>query len=319
MSLRFRVSAFACGCAAAMVVSLLASPARASTYTWDASGSSGTPSFDGSGTWSTTNANWWGNGADNDWTTASDTAVFGSGGSGPYTVTVPTSVSVGGIMFNPGSLYNISGGTIALYATTGAIAMNASAGTIGSVITGTAGLTMTGTGTLYLTGYNTYTGTTTLSSTSSSSSGVLSVGALNDTAFSNLPAGQQLTLNGGTLQYTGTGDTTNRAVVANANGATIQVVNPTADLILNGNLTTTTVNPNFTKTGLGTLTIGRNGSDNSGLDVSVAQGTLVLRKRIPRAAVPRRRSPTSAPALCCKWAPAAAAIAAERSGMASPI
>ena len=59
-------------------------------------------------------------------------------------------------------------------------------------------------GTLTLSGSNGYTGGTAVSG------GLLSVSALNDTANSNLPISSTLTLSGGTLQYTGTGDTTNR-------------------------------------------------------------------------------------------------------------
>ena len=137
----------------------LSHSASAATVTWDPSL---TGFSDGSGTWSTATANWWtGSSPDAFWSsTGTDTAVFGNGAAGTYTVTVAGPVGVGGITFNPGSNYNISSGTIALGTANGTpITMNATAGTIGALVTGSSGLTTLGTGTLFLTNAaNSFTG-----------------------------------------------------------------------------------------------------------------------------------------------------------------
>ena len=116
-----------------------------------------------------------------------------------------------------------------------------------------------------LSGSNGYTGGTAVSG------GLLSVSALNDTANSNIP-NSTLNLSGGTLQYTGTGDITNRTVNT-SNGAYLQILNPSADLTILGNVNTGPLN----KTGSGTLTLGGNG-DNSGLGLNVLQGTVIFAK-----------------------------------------
>ena len=51
-------------------------PARAATYTWDASGHGS--SFDGAGTWGLTGSNWWSGTSDQVWLNTTDTAVFGT-------------------------------------------------------------------------------------------------------------------------------------------------------------------------------------------------------------------------------------------------
>jgi fibronectin-binding autotransporter adhesin len=102
--------------AVGLTLSLFGHSASASVLTWDPGLSSGTT--DGGGNWSTANANWWNGSGDANWTTSgTDSAVFGNGGTGPYTVTLPSSVNVAGITFNAGSTYNTSGGTIILGST----------------------------------------------------------------------------------------------------------------------------------------------------------------------------------------------------------
>ena len=127
----------------------------------------------------------------------------------------------------------------------------------------------TGPGTLTLTGSNSYTGGTVLHG------GVLGVSALNDTASSNIGPSGTLTLDGGTLQYTGTGDTTARAVDYAAS-TVIQVSNSGTDLTFNGSVSGMN-GVAITKTGSGTLTLGGN-LGNNGLYAYVLQGTLVLSK-----------------------------------------
>ncbi len=50
-------------------------PARAATYTWDASGNGS--SFDGAGTWGLSGSNWWTGTSDHVWPNTTGTAVFG--------------------------------------------------------------------------------------------------------------------------------------------------------------------------------------------------------------------------------------------------
>ncbi len=98
------------------VLLAFASSARAATYTWDSSGTAASPGgvTDGSGTWSTSTANWWNisTSADQVWTnnTPGDTAVFGtSADAGPYTVTLGQPTTAGGIVFQSQN-YTIAGG-----------------------------------------------------------------------------------------------------------------------------------------------------------------------------------------------------------------
>ena len=158
------LSVCACGLAAALAILALTSTAQAATYTWDPIPGGG--ANDGNGSWDTTTLNWWSTsaGTDTTWTTTgTDTAAFGNGGADPYTVAVSSSVGVGGITFNAGSSYTISGGTIVLGGAAPTIAVNASGGTISSTMAGSSGLTKTGAGALFLTGANTYSGATTIS------------------------------------------------------------------------------------------------------------------------------------------------------------
>ena len=195
-------------CAIAIIglaIVLLEHAASAATVTWDP-GLTG--SSDGSGTWSTATANWWNGAADAAWSIAgTDTAVFGNGEAGPYTVNASNYVSVGGIAFNVGSSYDISGGTIALGSAAPTITMNATSGTIGSVLTGNTGLTMTGTGMLTLAGTNTYSGPTNVSAGQLSipaNGSINSASAVTVNAGATLAIGQatfsnSLALQGGTL------------------------------------------------------------------------------------------------------------------------
>ena len=109
--------------------------------------------------------------------------------------------------------------------------------------------------------------------------GVLSVASVNDGAGSNLGSvNNQLFLNGGTLQYTGTGaDATGRGVRLNGN-PTVNIANSAANVTLAGQVYCYN-NGQFTltKVGPGTLTIaGTNTSNNSGLIANVTQGTLAV-------------------------------------------
>ena len=289
MSLRIRVSTFACGIAAAIMVSLLASPSAAQTYTWD--GSKTGSLADSSGTWDLATYNWNTGVSDVPWQNNGYNAVFGAGtpGNGSYTVTLGGNVVPTGITFtNPG--YTISSDASNLYSLTlgaNGITANASAAinapitlsaaqqwstaagqglTVGGNISGSGALTKVGNGTLTLSGSNSYTGGATLLG------GVLSVSSLG----SNLPNSSSLprfNLTGGTLLYTGAGsDSTNALMYIPNNNATIDVLNPAANVTL-----ANAAGASFTKTGSGTLTLPGGGYTNSmGLGVYVQQGTVVL-------------------------------------------
>jgi len=158
-------------------------PLQAATLYWDAdtialSNSITGANIGGSGTWNTTNTNWW-DGASSTDTIASfgsgDTAVF-SGLGGIVQLTSP--FSLGGITFSQtpaGSTFNITGdGTTATQLTLqgagsapGALAVNvAGTDTISAIIAGANGLnySSTTTGTLLLSGANTFSGTINISS-----------------------------------------------------------------------------------------------------------------------------------------------------------
>ena len=145
-----------------LALTLLARPVHAATVTWDSSVSGGP--HDGSGSWTLSGSNWWNSAVDQLWNNANnDTAQFGtgSGSSTAYSVTVGQATSAGGIIFQ-NQAYTLTGGTLTLGGATPTITVNASGGTIGSVLAGTAGLTKAGTGTLTLFGANTYSSGTTL-------------------------------------------------------------------------------------------------------------------------------------------------------------
>ncbi|MBD8872774.1 autotransporter-associated beta strand repeat-containing protein [Rhodanobacter sp. DHB23] len=140
---------------------------------WNANGlASATQMGGGSGTWSTTSANWTdaaGTAPNGAMSPQPGFAVFG-GAAG--TVTVAGTVSATGMQF-VSSGYTLTGGTINLMAGTGGATPVVNVGdgnsadasitaTVADVIAGTAGLDKTDYGTLVLTGANTYTGGTTI-------------------------------------------------------------------------------------------------------------------------------------------------------------
>ena len=132
-------------------------------------------------------------------------------------VTLPLTLNAAGtISGNASGTLNTNGGLLTLNA-------GASSGTLAGVISGTGDLTKTGAGTTVLSGANTYTGVTTISA------GVLSVSTLaNGGSASGIGAStnaaSNLVLDGGTLQYTGTGGTggtTDHLFTLTGNGGTL--------------------------------------------------------------------------------------------------
>ena len=142
-----------------------------------------------------------------------------------------------------------------------------SVGTISN--TNAMNLVKVGTGTLALTGNNTYTGSTIITA------GILSVSSINAAGVAgNVGAGSGLvTFNGGTLQYTGAGESTDRTLTINA-GLTgyIDVVSGSSNLTLTGSSAATT--GGLTKIGLGTLTL--TGSNFYTGATTISRGTLAL-------------------------------------------
>jgi len=83
------------------------------TASWDASIAG--HASDGSGSWGYSLTNWW-SGTNDDYWGSGDTAVFGAGGAGAYTVTLSASVTANAITFNSGAytITNASGETLTL-------------------------------------------------------------------------------------------------------------------------------------------------------------------------------------------------------------
>ncbi len=240
----------------ATVVTISASaPLEALTLTWDSSGAATTSPTDGAGAWDTSSLNWNNGTANSAWpNTNADIAVFGAANGAAGTVTVGT-VTTNGINFNAAGTgnYLLSGGTITLDGTTPTITSRSSA-TIASVIAGSAGLRATGSNaaTLALTEANTYTGTTSVNA------GTLNLGGA--TATGSINSASVLSLSGGTLSYTRTGNTTQtfasttvdpgasaiRVVAGDtlALGAITKNAGGTADFSTTGTTTTSTANVN---------------------------------------------------------------------------
>jgi len=121
--------------------------------TWDADPATSGPQ-DGSGTWSTSDANWWNGSTDVVWPNLStSSAIIGASSGAAGTITASGSLTLNAITFNaPGSgAYTLTGGTLGFAGTNPTITANADA-TIESAITSGVGLTKSGAGTLTLAG-----------------------------------------------------------------------------------------------------------------------------------------------------------------------
>jgi len=134
-------------------------------------------------------------------------------------------------------------------------------------------LTKAGAGTLILSGANSYSGVTTISS------GTLSVGSIgNGGVAGNLGkasnAAGNLVFDGGTLQYTGSTNSTNRNfTISDGNAAIIEIRPGGTNLTISGAGTEDGVGA-LTKTGAGTLTLA--GSNIYSGDTTISGGTLQL-------------------------------------------
>lgn len=239
-------------------------PADADTVYWDidtlntaGAGGGTTPS----GVWNASAARWNinanGTGLPASWTPG-DTAIFAAGtnATGSYTVSVSGTQSLSGLTVEEG-LVTQNGGTLDFGSSPASIYINPGAGwgeTTSGVLTGTGGIFKNGTGLLSLRGANTF------SRTGTGSQPFLTINAgivdfITDANLGAVPTatdnGAALTLNGGTLRYSGMASfalATRRGMHIGDNGGTIEVMNE-AILGLAPN-----ANPAAALTGNGTLT-----------------------------------------------------------------
>ncbi len=190
---------------ACVLVLALSGPVWAQV-SWDADiGTSGPQ--DGSGMWSTADANWWNGSTNVVWPNLSTSnAIIGANSGAAGTITASGSLTLNAITFNaPGSgAYTVTGGTLGFAGTGPTITANAAA-TIGSDITSGAGLMKSGTGTLTLSGSV----SNTAGGVSFSRGEVELTGTLTNTSTSTLAVGSTnggtLTIAGGSLSTTGAG------------------------------------------------------------------------------------------------------------------
>jgi fibronectin-binding autotransporter adhesin len=174
---------------AAIVLAAVAGLQRtvtASTYTWDASGTSPVSPTDGSGNWDLSSVRWSNGSSDSVWPNTGAIAVFGNNHGPAGVVTVTTPVATGGLIFNPASSgnYNISGSAainLGPALSTALVAVNGNASpVISAPLTGiNCTVEFLGTGTVTLNGSNSFTGTVDFGSgtVNASSASALSAGA----------------------------------------------------------------------------------------------------------------------------------------------
>ena len=177
---------------------LAAAPLRADILTWD--GDTATAGQqDGSGTWNTTDANRWFNPLTpgyQPWNNATpDSAVFGQGGVGPYTVTLGEAITVEDLTFQTAG-YTIAGGgnTLTLAAGSNITVAATFSASLNVSLAGTNGFTKEGAGTLTIGGgtANTLTGTVTVNG------GTLAWGSNNRIADTS-----DIVVNGGAVNFGG--------------------------------------------------------------------------------------------------------------------
>jgi fibronectin-binding autotransporter adhesin len=142
----------------ALALAILGQASQANTYTWNKN-TSGTPA-DGGGTWNTTSANWWSGSTDQAWNNGDDTAQFGVGSPGttPYTVTLGTGITAGGLIFQNQNYTLAGSNTLTMAGISPGVTVNSASATINANIGGTVGLVKSGTGILGLGGTNSLTG-----------------------------------------------------------------------------------------------------------------------------------------------------------------
>ena len=142
-------------------------------------------------------------------------------------------------------------------------------GSVDAILAGSVGLNKTTAATVTLSKANTYSGVTNISG------GTLVFSAANQ--LGDASATNTLTLNGGTLSYTGSGTAdlvANQGMTIGSSGATLNTSDATGTLNLQGGIFTSAA-ANLTKTGLGAVSVGLGGSTNlNGGNVTVSAGVL---------------------------------------------
>ena len=203
--------------------------------------------------------------------------VSGGGGTGATAVaTVAGGVITGITITNPGVNYT----TAPTFVLTGGGATSVGTATAGAnVANGSGGVTKTGAGTLTIgSTTSTYTGATTISAGTLAISTFANGGASSSLGAS-ASAAANLALDGGTLQYTGAGATTDRSFTLTAGKtSSIEVVNSAATLTMSGASAVTS--GNLSKTGGGVLSLtgtlahtGLTSANNGVLSVTGVQGS----------------------------------------------
>jgi autotransporter-associated beta strand protein len=142
-------------------------------------------------------------------------------------------------------------------------------GSVSAILAGSVGLNKTTAATVTLSKANTYSGVTNVTG------GTLVFSAANQ--LGDASATNTLTLNGGTLSYTGSGTANlvpNQGMTIGSSGATLNISDATGTLNLQGGIVTSAA-ANLTKTGLGVVSVGLGGSTNlNGGNVTVSAGVL---------------------------------------------
>ena len=175
---------------------------------------------DGSGTWSSTNANWWNGSGDTPWNNAARrTALLGAGGSGSATLTVAEPVTVRGLTLQPGPVYTVSGTGVVTFVSPSTVDVSAAAATLSVVLDGTSGWTKTGTGTVSLSGANLNSGGVRIEqgAVSAAVANALGSGGVTNNAVLHLTAGA-VTYSGLSSSLRGSG--TNRVTLGTGAGTT---------------------------------------------------------------------------------------------------
>ena len=172
------------------------------------------------------------------------------------------------------NIFNNNGnGTFTLNATSG-IALDTTNGdfTLSTALTANRALTKLGANTLTLNATNTYARATTINGGTLSIATITNGGVAGALGNSTNAAGN-LVLGGGTLEYTGSGNSTDRNFTLTAGrNSTISVTNAAATLTISGAAAST--NGSLTKSGAGTLTLTGNNLHSG--NTTVAAGTLLL-------------------------------------------